>query len=253
MDILKTYIKKIDKPAYLPWFALGAGILGVLLRAWLFGTRTEETGLLAADHPAKILLWILTVIVAAAVLLGTRNLKEAAKYSFNFPASLQGAIGCGFAALSMGITAVAEWIVYPDRLTVIASVLGVLSAAALLFLAYNRYKGQRQSILYHGVVCLCLMFRLVSQYRHWSSDPQLMDYGFQLLATVCLMLSCYQNAAFDAGTGNRRLHTIVHLGAVYFCCTSLLGSGNVTFYLGCTVWMISNFCNLTPMRKQEEP
>lgn len=252
MDILKTYIKKIDHPKYLPWFALGAGVVGLLLRAWLFSTREETTELLAADHPAKVLLWILTAVVVAVVLWGTRNLKEAAKYSFNFPASLQGAIGCVFAALSMGITAVAEWIVYQDRLTVIASVLGVLSAAALLFLAYNRYKGQRQSILYHGIVCLCLMFRLVSQYRHWSADPQLMDYSFQLLATVCLMLSCYQNAAFDADTGNRKLHTIFRLGAVYFCCVSLLGSENVMFYLGCAVWMISNFCSLIPMRKQEE-
>ena len=252
MDILKTYIKKIDKPAYLPWFALGAGVLGALLRAWLFATRAEESGLLAAGHPAEALLWILTAIVAAVVLFLTRNLKEAAKYSFNFPASLPSAIGCVLAAVGMGVTSVAEGIVYPDRMTVIASVLGVLSTAALLFLAYNRWKGQPQSILYHGVICLCLMFRLVSQYRHWSSDPQLMDYGFQLLATVCLMLSSYQNAAFDAGTGNRKLHTIFHLGAVYFCCVSVLSSENAVFYLGCAVWMTTNICNLIPMPKLEE-
>lgn len=245
-------MKKIFRPANLIWAVLAAGCAGLLLRIWLFASRTEESGLLTAGHPAHVLLWLLTAAVVATVLWGTRDLKEAAKYSFNFPASLHSAIGCVLGALSIGITSVADWIVYPDSLTAIASVLGILSAAALLFVAYARWKGNPQSILYHAVISLYFMFRLVSQYRHWSADPQLMNYGFQLLASVCLMLSVYQNAAFDAAQGNRQLHTVFHMGAVYFCCVSLIGSENIVFYLGTGVWMLTNLCNLTPRKKQEE-
>ena len=190
--------------------------------------------------------------MVAAVVFLCRNLTEGTKYSFNFPPSYTGAIGCILGALSIGITSIAEWIVYPDTLTLVASLLGLLSAAALPFLALYRMKGQRQSILYHGVICLYFMFRLVSQYRHWSADPQLMNYAFQLLASVCLMLACYQNAAFDVQQGNRRMHTIFHLCAAYFCIVSLIGSENIVFYVGTCAWMVTNLCNLTPMRKQEE-
>lgn len=244
-------MKKLLKPANLLWLALAAGGAGLLLRIWLFAFRSEETGLLRSGHPAELLLWLLTAAVIAVVLLGTRDLTEGAKYSFNFPASLYSAISCVLGGLSIGITSVAELILYQDVLTVIASVLGILSTAALVFVAYGRWKGQPQTVLYHAVICLYLMFRLVSQYRHWSADPQLMNYCFQLLASVCLMLSAYQSAAFDAGSGNRRLHTVFHLGAVYFCCLALPGSENTTFYLGTGIWMMTNLCNLTPRKKRE--
>lgn len=245
-------MKKILKPANLIWLVLAGGLIGLLLRLWLFSSRAEETGLLANGHPAEPLLWLLTAAVVAAVIFGTRRLEEAAKYSFNFPPSLPGAVGCLIAALSICIASLAEWLTYSDPLTVIASILGILSTVALVVVAYGRWKGQRQSILLNGVICLHFMFRLVSQYRHWSADPQLMDYCFPLLASVCLMLSVYHRAAFDVKQGNRRLHSIFHLCAVYFCFVSLIGKENVLFYLGTGIWMLTNLCNLTPRKQRED-
>ena len=239
------------KPANLPLTVLAAGILGLLLRLWLHASANGNTGLLAANHPASFLLWVLTAAVVAAIVWATRDLKHGTRYRFNFPPFLPGAVGCLLGALSIGVSAVSEWIQYPDTLTVIASLLGILATAALLFLADARRKGNHPNFLYHGVVCLYFMFRLVSQYRHWSADPQLMNYCFPLLASVCLMLSSYQNAAFDAKQGNRRMHTIFHLGAVYFSFLSLLGGDNLLFYLGTGVWMVTNLCNLSPLRRRE--
>lgn len=244
-------MKRILRPANLIWLVLAGGGIGLLLRLWLFATRAETTGLLAASHPAKPLLWLVTAAVVAAVVWCTKDLEQGAKYRFNFPASPLGALGCALGAASIGITSVAEWITYPDALTVVSSLLGILSASALVFLAKNRQDGQRQSVLYHTVICAYLMFRLVSQYRHWSGDPQLMDYCFQLLASVCLLLSVYQNAAFDVRQGNRKLHTIFHMGAVYFSCLSLVSISDAVFYLGTGIWMLTNICNLTPMPRQE--
>ena len=244
-------MKKILRPANLIWLVLGGGMIGLLLRLWLFGTRAEETGLLTASHPAEFLLWIVTAAVIAAIVWCTKDLKQGTKYHFNFPASPLGALGCALAAAGIGIISVAEWITYLDTLTAISSVLGVLSASALVFLAKNRQEGRRQNVLYHVVICIYLMLRLVSQYRHWSGDPQLMDYCFQLLASVCLLLAVYQNAAFDVRQGNRKLHTMFHLGAVYFSCLSLVNVGDAVFYLGTGIWMLTNLCKLTPMPHRE--
>ena len=244
-------MSKYMKPYNLPIMVLATGILGLLLRLWLHSSADSSTGLLAANHPASFLLWALTLAVVAAIVWVSRDLKCAPRYKFNFPPFLPGAVGCLLGAVSIGISAVSEWIQYPDTLTVVASLLGILSTAALLFLADARRKGSRPSLLYYGVICLYFMFRLVSQYRHWSADPQLMNYCFPLLASVCLMLSAYHNAAFLAKQGNRRMHTIFHLCAVYFCFLSLLGSDNFLFYLGTGIWMVTNLCNLTPMRRRE--
>jgi hypothetical protein len=50
------------------------------------------------------------------------------------------------------------------------------------------------------------MLRLICQYRIWSSEPQLMLYCYPLLATVCIVMSSYQSAAFDGNLGARRPH-----------------------------------------------
>lgn len=242
-------MKKILNPINLPWITLAAGGIGLLLRIWLFSSGTDDGGLLSPGHPASLLLWLLTFAVVALLIWGTQRLKAGKKYSFNFPASLQRAIGCLLGALSIGVTSVIELILYPDIMTLVASLLGLICVAALVSMANCRWKGHKPNMLFHAAICLYLMIRLVSQYRHWSADPQLMDYCFQLLATVCLMLSAYHKAAFDSGSGDRRLYALFHLGAVYFCCLSLVGSQHIVFYLGTGIWMFWDLCSLKPMRE----
>ena len=244
-------MKKLLNPMSLPWVTLAAGAAGLVLRLWLLASRADETGMLAPGvHPAAVLLWLLTAAMVALLWLATDRLLEGAKYRFNFPPSLQSAIGCLLGGASILVTCIIELIVYSDTLNLLTCLLGFLSAAALVYVAYCRWKGLRMNILFHGAVCLYLMLRLVGQYRHWSSDPQLLDYCFQLMATVCIMLSVYHRAAFDADSGNRRLYAVFHLGAVYFCCLSLVGSENIVFYLGIGIWMFFDLCSLRPMPRR---
>lgn len=244
-------MKKLLNPTNLPCIILAAGGIGLLLRIWLLGTGTDGKGFLVSGHPAEVLIWILTAAVIALLLYCTRRLLEASKYQFNFPQSLIGAIGCMLGAFGIAITSLSELLLNPDTLTLIASILGFLSAAALLFTSHCRWKGLQPNILCHALISLYLMFRLIGQYRHWSSDPQLQDYCFQLLATVCLMLAAYHRATFDANAGKRRPHTFFHLAAVYFCCLSLAGSDNIAFYLGTGAWMMTDLCSLIPLPEQK--
>lgn len=244
-------MNNILRPKYLPWITLAAGVVGFLLRCWLFGAAMDETGYLVPGHIAEVLIWVLTACVAALLLAGTARLLQADKYSFNFPRSMAGTVGCILGAAGIAVVAWTDLGAYSDLLTTVDSVLGFLSAAALVYIACCRRQGVQPNLLGHAVICVYFMLRLVSLYRHWSSDPQLQDYCFQLLATVCLMLATYHRTAFDADSGTRRRHVLYHLAAVYFCCLSLAGGRDIPFYFGAGAWMLTDLCSLIPLPREE--
>ena len=232
------------KSTYLPLITLGAGLLTMLLRFILLATGEDDKGLLVNGSFADIFSWLLAVATLVVIFLGTRDLREASKFSFNFPASLPGAVGTLAAALGILITSVSELFAGTDALGIAGSVLGMLAAPALVLVALSRYQGQRPSVLLHGVVCVYLMLHLVSHYRLWSAYPQIQSYGFELLSIVCLMLACYHRATFDVGEGNRRSYAFCALASVFFSVATLPGCDSPLFFLGCAVWMVTNLCNL---------
>lgn len=240
-------MNKPQKMNWLPLAVLGAGILGALLRLWLFATGLDSKDLLVSSHIAQVLLWILTVAVMVFLALCSSQLKQAAKYKFNFPASPVGAIGCAAAALGILIASVSSIFGGNDTMETATGILGLFSAAALSFLGFCRLKGRHPSILFHAVVCVHLMLYLVCLYRMWSSDPQIQDYCFSLLAVVCVMLASYYDAGFAANTGSRQMHTFFHLATVYFCLVSLPRCHDTLIHLALGVWMLTNLCDLTPM------
>ena len=225
---------------------MATGGIGLLLRLWLFSTA-DDSGLLPVWHISEILLWILTIAVIGLLLYATWDLVEAAKYRFNFPESMPGCVGAWLGALGIGGTCVIELLTSPDFITTITAILGLVSAGVLVFIGNCRRRGLHPSTLFHALICVFLMLRLICQYRHWSSDPQLQDYCFQILAIVCLMLASYHRATFNANFGKRRPYAFFNLAAVYFCCLALPGWENTAFFLGCGVWMFTDICNLTPM------
>lgn len=246
---MKQYLDQYLKPIYLPAIALAGGILTMLMRFWLFGLGVDDRGLLPAATFPDTFSWILTGLLIAVLIFGVRNLREATKYRFNFPASMPAAVGMALGALGILVTCLSELFAGAPRLGIFSSALGILAAAALGFLAYCRKDGKKPSYLLHGFICIFLMFHLISHYRIWSAYPQLQTYAFELMAIVFLMLACYQRAAFDAGKGNRRAYAFLTLCALFFCIAAIPGSVSPIFYLGCAAWMFTTLCNLRALQK----
>lgn len=240
-------MKKYLKPAYLPLISLGAGVLTMIFRFVLLATGEDDKGLLVTGSFPDALSWLISIAVMILLVLGTWNLREASKFSFNFPASAIGAAGVLAAALGILITSLSELFAGGDSLQIAGSVLGLLAVPALVFVALGRYQGQRPTVLFHGIVCVYLMVHLVSHYRLWSSYPQIQSYGFELLSIVCLMLACYHRATFDVKEGNRRSYAFCALAAVYFSVATLPGCDSPFFFIGCALWMITNLCSLKPL------
>lgn len=242
-------MKKYLKHENLPWLTLAVGGIGLLLRLWLISTE-DAKGFIIGGHFSGILLILLTLAFLAVLYLATRSLTQGGKYQFNFPASLTGGIGAGLAALGCGIASLVELTTAADTLAVFCSLLGLVAAAALAFVGHSRWKGLHPSMLAHTAICVWLMLRLICLYRSWSSDPQLEDYCFELLAIVCAMLSCYHRATFDANFGQRPPHIFFSLAGVYCCCVSLANPGTALLYLSLGVWLFTDLCRLTPMPRR---
>ena len=242
-------MKREPKFESVPYGVLAAGVIGLLLRLWLHSTR-DDSGFVTRGHISGVLLLVLTAGVLIGLFLICRYFRQANKYDFNFPASVVSALGSALGAAGIAIVSVTELLAVTTVEGRITALLGLLAAGALGFCAYSRWKGEKVSALFYGVVCVYLMLRLFSMYRLWCTDPQLEEYTFELMALACVMLAAYHRAAFNADFGSRRAYVFFDLAAVYFCCLSLTGGGAV-IYIAMGVWMFTDLCKLTPMSREQ--
>ena len=244
-------MKQILNPKHLPWITLNAGGLGLIMRFWLY-TTADDKGFVTRWHISAILMYLVMAVYLVLLIAATRSLTQGSKYRFNFPASPVGGIGALAAAVAFGITSGMDLFTAEDLFSRLTAIFGLLSMLALVFVGHARWKGRHPSTLFHVVICAWLVMRLFYMYRLWSSDPQLQDFCFQILALVCMMLAVYHRATFDANFGKRHSYVFFSLAAVFFCCLSLAGPENILFYLGAGCWLITDLCNLTPMPKREQ-
>lgn len=230
-------MKKLFDVKLLPTLPLCAGVLGLVLRIWLYATGVDDKGLLVAGHPLLSISFLLTAAVLAAVFACTRNIPKEGK----FPESPVAALGCIAAAIGIVLTNVLELTIRRDTITIACFALGIAAAVCLLIAAACHAKGKHPSFIFFGILTLYLMLHPLSQYRLWSADPQLMNYCFHLLASVFLMLTGYHRTALDAGKGNAKWYIFCSQAALFFCCISIHGNSWL-FYMSMALWTATGLC-----------
>lgn len=241
------------KPAVLKYLVLGAGILGLVLRAWLYAAGTDDSGLLVRGHIAGILLWVLTAVALVGAFCLSRGITGPEKQQDSFPSSSAGGAGAVAAAVGVLAATISEMSAAPNALVTLCTVFGFAAAVVLVFLGVSRLMGQTPHFLLHAALCAYFAVQMVYQYRYWSSDPQLQDYCFQLCACAGLMLTAYHHAAFGADMGSHRSLWFFSLATVYLCGPALAGPGNRLFYLGCGIWAFTNLSSLTAQPRRQRP
>lgn len=240
-------MKNPFKPKRIPLLALFGGGVGFLLRLWLFVTGVDDKGLLRADHPAGNLVFLLTAAVLLGLYLCLRPLTGVPTYKRLFKHSALSAVGCWVAAAGILVTDFYELFHVKTNVSLPSFVLGILAAVCLVLLGVYRLRGARPKVYLHGCVTVYLMIHLISQYRSWSAEPQLQVFGFQLFASVFLMLSAYHRTTLDALCGSRRWYVFFNYGATFFCLLALYDS-QWPFYLAMAIWTATSFCSLRPVR-----
>ncbi len=242
-------MKNILKHQNLPWLTLLCGGIGMLLRLWLLSTENEK-GFITRWHFSEVMLTMLTAAFLTFLFLSTRRLIQGNKYSFNFPASRNHGLCTLTAAAGIAIISLTALFSATDTVARICWLTGLPAACALGLTGWFRWQGIRPNMLFHAFVCVWLILVLVCQYRAWSSDPQLENYCYQLLALVFAMLSVYHRATFDAGFGKRSAYAFYNLGCLYFCLLSISGPSGVLLYLCLGLWQFCNLCRLMPMPRR---
>ena len=228
------------KPVLLKLLTLSASALGLMLHLVLLATAIDEKGLLISGHWTGTGLWVLTAALTASLFLLTRTLKGPTRYRAAHPASVIAGLGAFLAAGAVVHTALGELSVLPLAVTV----LSLAAAVCLAVMGLCRLLGCQSNFLLSAVISIYFAVRMVTQYRNWNSDPQVLDYAFYLGAYIVLMLYAYQHSAFDSGVGSHRSLWFTGLLAAFLCFVSLTSSVDTWLLLGCGIWAITNLTSL---------
>lgn len=238
----------------LTFAALGAGAAAMLLRWALYTVAVDEKNLLPILHPLEIALWVLTAAAAVFIVLRVRKLEGSNRYADNFGPSAAAAVGAFAMAGGILATVLTAEVTFEGPMSLLWRVAGYLSVPALVLAGVCRLKGKRPLFLFHFVVCVFFALHMVSRYQFWSGNPQLQDYFYCLSSSVLLTLFAYYQAAFDVGSGRRRMQLAIGLLAAVSCMAAVPHAQSTALYLTGTVWTLTNLCTQIPVprRKKED-
>ena len=236
----------------LPAVMLALGGVCFALRVELYARALDEKDLLLRGHPLEKALWAVVAAAGVLAVLAAWGQKGSDRYEDNFGPSAVAALGHFLLAGGIGATALTCVPGVFGALGTAWKFLGLLAVPLLLWAGACRFRGKTPLFLIYGEVCLFLLVHVMTQYQHWCSDPQLMDYVFALLGTIALAFFAYYTAAFAADCGNRRMHLGSGLLTVLLCSGALSGGTYPLLYLGGIVWALTDLCRLQPPPEEEE-
>lgn len=207
------------KEILLPGLAIAGGAVGFALRRWELSTAFEpDTGLHIAGAPATWALLALSLLMTGVFLLLCTGNHYAFPVGYDqafrseSPLYLTVAISAGFlmgvggilklwdlpAALD-GYTGLAVRGVASALPMVLLSALCLVSAACILLIAKNNYRGEgkgtRSMLLLAPAYAACMW--LISAYQTKAADPVVEDYIYQLLAVIAVLLALYFMSGFS--------------------------------------------------------
>lgn len=236
----------------IPLTVLIAGIIGGAMRWLLYAITTDAKNLIPLGNPLAIILWIVTAAVVILVLASILPLRNAENDRNFFRAHLPAALGSLAGSAGIGMTVATSSVVPDGVLGLVWKVLGIASMIALILVSFCRAKGKVPFFGMHLIVCIFFAVHLVTSYRSWSSNPQLMDYVFTLFASLGMMLFAFYHSCLEAGMAKLRLLPIMGLLAAYCCLVTLSGTSHFLLYLGCSIWALTNLCHLYAENDSQE-
>ena len=244
-------MKRIGKSSFLPMAMVLFGSIAMMLRRQLYLTSLDAKGLLQRGTFLEIMLLALTAAVLCIVFLALRKDRGSDRYEDNYSASIPSALG--HVAAATGIFTVCGMASgAASYLGLLWQILGLAAPVCLVLAGIVRIFGKKPFFLLHIVPCLFLLVYILGSYQTWSSNPQLQDYLFAVLAALSLALFAHYTAAFEAGLGSRKMVLGAGLAAVYLCLAELGWSDQPGLYFGGMFWALTGMCNTVPAEKEEK-
>lgn len=238
-------MKKQPKILRLLTLCLIPGLLGLVLRYFLYRFGIDEKGIVSSSHPLHLLCFVLVFATAAGLLLALKTMKKR-DFRPGSAASLCRFLGGALAGVLMALSALGLFGGNTGLLSRARGILALTAAAAMPLSVYAPREWKLPRLFGRALVCLYFVVDMLSRYRDWSGNPQLPDYVFHVAALVCLSLCSYHRLAFCTGIGKRKAHGFFSLMAMMLCLMSLVGPEPKIFYLSGALWAGAGMCTLTP-------
>lgn len=212
--------------------AAGAVVV-YLLRHIQMQTQLDETGRIMAGAGRGPLTWIclgLTLLIGAyAFLLGTKDTMK----NVSMPAMVTTLAAAFFLVLGSFVS---------FKKDLLMALCGIGTAVCWVIIALKRQQDKTPSAILFMLPALFGALQLIVRFRDWSRDPLLMDYCFELLASICVMCATFHLGGFSLGRCRRRTCIFFCMSGVLFCAVAMAGRGilSVLSSLGYGVWLLAN-------------
>ncbi|MBO5836458.1 MAG: HD domain-containing protein [Oscillospiraceae bacterium] len=240
-------MKNAEKQTPLSLASLLAGALGCILYLSLRLLGTDSRGFIQTGHPVAILLFLLTAATLVGLAISLRQFKGTPSYNHIFPADLLGAIGHFVAAGGALLTGILTAVSQADIINILGAIAGILAAGSFVYMGLCRMEKLSPNFNLYIAVVPFFIFNLVSQYRFWSNEPEILRYVFLLLGNIFLMITVYYRACLFAGRNARSIYAFFHCGSIFFCGVCTVGA-NRFFYLCMLLWLFLDWFSLSPKK-----
>lgn len=220
-----------------------AAIVGCGLRFWFGEAGLDPRGLYKVEHPAWILLCLVSLGVVAFVWFLTRDPGDNSRHGDNFPKSVVGAVAYWLLAAVLAYNGVFDFLGAGEWLERIVALASMLTAICLAVAGVERFSGNQPVFFVHMVPCVFFALRLFLLGRELGTDPEICGFFFRFMASLALVPAFYWLWAFDVDQGNRRNSLFFSLCAVYFCLvTTVEVLEGWAMYLLCGACLLANLC-----------
>jgi hypothetical protein len=249
------FMRKFINSKTIPYIVVISAVVGLALRLWTIGDGKDAFGLYPSCPLGWGLLWGLTGAVVAMILFACYPLKTSGVYEMNYPKSVAGFLGSLVAGIGMMITGFwqmqQESLIPVSGLDRVVNIGSLVAGGILIILGLCRVYGKKPHFLLHGILCLFLAARLFHHCRLWSNEPQVGAVVLPFLASLVMMLACYQRTCFDVGMGNRRHCLLWTLLGAYLCILAVLSFEEVLLYSTAALWLLTDLCSLRPLKRKK--
>lgn len=223
---------------YCQWLTLLCGGIGMVLLVWLRAGGPDEKGLYPTQHPAWILLWILSILVLVGLWLLSQTTGNNNGYRANFPVSLPAAVGYLLAAINLIISGITTTVTGP-YLRIIVCLAGILGGISLLYGAFCRLTDRQPKYPVHFLPSFFFALQLFAQGQTLGAEPEMIRYLFPALATLSMILACYWLWSFDVDMGNRSKCLFWCLVAAYCNLVACIGSQHWYLHVTLAIWLLT--------------
>ena len=223
------------------FWAMGAGTLGFILHMWAAKVCLDRYGLWQQRHPVALCLFCLAAISAVAAVLSSIKEKKGSLCHL-VPDGLLGAFGSFAAALGFLFLAITlSW--DGGLLGAASKLLACLAAASMGISGALLALGKRPSFLCSLPAVVLFMVYPLSRHGVWSYQTQFLDYGFPLLALICLLLFSYAYCHLTAEPFHARW---VRFSGLLACVFSLIAAAGElpAFFLPMALWVSSTLISV---------